>query len=85
MNRRNKQTLQDDTISFLFYFCFCVADPATVLVDLIFLWEQLVYSDVFLSWDYFLIIIVNIKIQSLNFFSKMTSSPCRIVFFFFSI
>ena len=42
--------------------------------DLILLWEQLVYSVMENSLYYYLSDIVNIKIQSLNFFSKTTWS-----------
>ena len=69
----NKLTLKDTTVSYCFILFLC-GGPChlqTVFWDLIFLWEQLVYS-VYKMFLIDLINIVNIKILSSNFFSKTT-------------
>ena len=80
----NKQTdLKGQHNFILFYFVIC-ADPATFLAsgDLVFLWEQRVYSVIetinVLSLYYYLINIVNIEILSLNFiYPNLQSAPLK--------
>ena len=69
MPNPNKQTL------FFVLLCLYVADPATLLD---FLWEQLVFS--VMEKCLYLINIIKIQIPSLNFFSKITQCPFKLIF-----
>ena len=78
----NKLNLKDNRVSYCFNLFICggpchLSSFQQCSLDLIFLWEQLVYSVMEKSLYDFLINIVKIKILKLNFFSKTTECSCN--------